>query len=54
MAKKKQKGGRKKIAPDQKVVLVGFYTKKEVIDSVGGMDITRSLAKEYIESVSKI
>lgn len=54
MAKKKQRGGRKKVDPKKKVILVGFYTKKEVVDQNGGMDQTRSLAKEYIESIAKL
>lgn len=54
MAKKKQKGGRKPVDPQEKVILVGFYIKKNFVDLAGGMDTVRGLAKEYIESVAKI
>lgn len=50
MAKKKQKSGRKPVKPSEKVILVGFYVKKSVVDSVGGMDRAREIAKTYIES----
>jgi hypothetical protein len=50
MAKKKQKGGRKPVKPEEKVILVGFYTKKANIDKVGGMEIAREMAKNYIEN----
>lgn len=50
MAKKKQKGGRKPVEPSEKVILVGFYTKKKVVDDVGGMEEARKLCKEFIES----
>jgi hypothetical protein len=50
MAKKKQKGGRKPVDPAKKVILVGFYTQKSVIDSLGGMENARELAKTYIEA----
>lgn len=38
------------VIPSEKVILVGFYTKKRIIDSVGGMESARALAKNYIES----
>lgn len=47
---KKQKSGRKKVNPAEKVILVGFYTKKSVIETIGGMDKTRSYAKEIVEA----
>jgi len=50
MAKKKQKGGRKPVEPSEKVILVGFYTKKKVVDEVGGMDEARKLAKDAVEN----
>lgn len=50
MAKKKQSVGRKPVKPSEKVILVGFYTKRSVIDSLGGMDRIREIAKEYVES----
>lgn len=43
------KSGRKKIDESKKIVLVGFYTKKEVVDASGGMDKCRELSKDYIE-----
>lgn len=49
MAKKKSGPGRKPVKPAEKVILVGFYTKKHVIDSLGGMESTRQIAKNYIE-----
>jgi hypothetical protein len=50
MAKKKQKGGRKPVKPEEKVILVGFYTKKAFVDNVGGMEKAREIAKHYIEN----
>lgn len=50
MAKKKKKGGRNRINPSEKVILVGFYTKKSVVDTLGGMETARSYAKETIEN----
>ncbi len=52
MAKKKQKCGRKKVDPKEKVILVGFYTKQSVIDAVGGMDQARVHAKVHIEELA--
>lgn len=52
MAKKKQKGGRKPVEPSEKVILVGFYTKKRVIDKVGGMEEARKLGKEAVEIIA--
>lgn len=46
----KQKPGRKKVAPAEKVVLVGFYTKKRHIEEKGGMVAVREKCKELIES----
>jgi len=46
---KKQKGGRKPVEPSEKVILVGFYTKKKVVDKAGGMDAARETAKNYLE-----
>jgi hypothetical protein len=51
---KKIKTGRKKVSPEKKIILVGFYTRKEVVDINGGMEQTRELAKQYIESIAKI
>jgi hypothetical protein len=51
---KKIKTGRKKVAPEKKVILVGFYTRKEVVDMNGGMEQTRELAKQYIENIAQI
>lgn len=51
MAKKKQKSGRKPVEPSEKVILVGFYTKKKYVDGVGGMNNARHLAKEYLEKM---
>lgn len=48
MAKKKT-GGRKPVEPAEKVMLVGFYTKKKVIDKAGGMEQVREAAKNYVE-----
>jgi hypothetical protein len=49
MAKKKKTGGRKRMHPADKAVLVGFYTKRSTVDSLGGMDTVRELAKRLIE-----
>lgn len=45
---------RAKVDPQEKVILVGFYIKKNFVDMAGGMNTVRELAKEYIESVAKI
>lgn len=50
MAKKKQKSGRKPVKPSDKVILVGFYVKKSVVDSVGGMDMARMIVKNHLEA----
>lgn len=50
MAKKKQKGGRKRIDPKEKVILVGFYVKNNYVQQVGGMDRAREIAKESLEN----
>jgi hypothetical protein len=49
MAKKKSTSGRKPVNPSEKVILVGFYTKRSVIETLGGMDQAREIAKNYIE-----
>jgi len=49
MAKKKSNGGRKPVEPSEKVILVGFYTKKRVVDNAGGMEQARETAKNYLE-----
>lgn len=49
MVKKKQKGGRKPIDPQEKVILVGFYVKRKDVDRVGGIYRARDIAKESIE-----
>lgn len=49
MAKKKSKGGRKKVDPKEKVVLVGFYIKTRFIEEIGGMENARAFAKASIE-----
>lgn len=49
MAKKKQKGGRKKIDPKEKVILVGFYVKNAYVERVGGMSRARDIAKDSVE-----
>lgn len=50
MAKKKQVTGRKRVALAEKVILVGFYTKKRIIDAVGGMEKARQISKECVEA----
>lgn len=50
MAKKKRSGGRNPVEPQEKVILVGFYTKKKFVDEVGGMDEARKLGKEAVET----
>lgn len=50
MAKKKQKGGRKRIDPEEKVILVGFYVKNNYVKRVGGMSRARDIAKESVEN----
>lgn len=50
MAKKKKSGGRKPVKPSEKVILVGFYTKRYIVESLGGMDRAREIAKEMIEA----
>jgi hypothetical protein len=44
------KAGRKKIEPSNKMTLVGFYTKRKVVENAGGMDAARQEAKEYFET----
>lgn len=46
---KKIKTGRKKVEPAEKVILVGFYTKRKVVDNAGGMEVARETAKNYLE-----
>ncbi len=53
MAKKKQKSGRKPINDQEKVVLVGFYVKRYIIDALGGMDKVRELSKYEVETAGK-
>lgn len=48
---KKQKAGRKCLPKAQKAVLVGFYTKQENVDRVGGLQKAREAAKQYIETM---
>ena len=50
MAKKKQKGGRKPVDPEEKIILVGFYIKNKLVKQVGGMEMARIIAKESIEN----
>lgn len=47
---KKIKTGRKKVEPQEKVILVGFYTKRKFIEKVGGMEKARQMAKDFIET----
>lgn len=49
MAKKKRTSGRKRIDPKEKMILVGFYTKKKYVDIIGGMDEARERAKIAVE-----
>ena len=49
MAKKKKPGGRKPVEPEEKVILVGFYTKTKNVLRVGGMDQAREIAKTSLE-----
>ncbi len=51
---KKNKSGRKKVDPREKVILVGFYTKKSVVDNCGGMSTVRDIAKKYVEDIATI
>lgn len=51
---KKIKTGRKKVEPAEKVILVGFYIKRKVIEKVGGMDQARKLAYNHITELSEI
>lgn len=50
MAKKKNNSGRKPIDPSERVILVGFYVKKKVIDMLGGMVSIRDKAKKEMEA----
>lgn len=49
MAKKKSTAGRKKLNASEKKVLVGFYTRQDIIDELGGKEKVRELSKGYIE-----
>jgi len=49
MAKKKSTAGRKRLKPSEKKVLVGFYTRQDIIDGLGGKDTVRELSREYVE-----
>jgi len=54
MSKKKtikDNRGRKPIPEQEKVVQVNFYTKRSVIDNIGGMDQARILAKDFLERI---
>lgn len=53
MAKKKS-GGRKPVEPAEKVILVGFYTKKKVVDKAGGMEQAREIVKNYLEGKFRV
>ncbi len=50
MAKKKSTAGRKPVEPQERAVLVGFYTKQSIIDGLGGKDSVRKMCKEFIEN----
>ncbi len=47
--KRKQKTGRKPVEPSEKVILVGFYTKRKFVDIQGGMAKVRELCKLMTE-----
>lgn len=51
---KKMKTGRKKVEPSEKVILVGFYIKRKMVDRVGGMDEARKLAYNHITDLATI
>jgi len=46
---KKIKTGRKKIEHSEKVILVGFYTKRKFVEALGGMDKVRDMCKGEVE-----
>lgn len=48
--KVKDNRGRKPIPNAEKVVQVNFYTKRSVIDNLGGMERARNLAKIHLEN----
>lgn len=50
MAKKRNKGGRKPVDPEEKVILVGFYVKQKFVTKIGGMDRAREYAKAELET----
>lgn len=43
--------GRKKLPEHEKMTMVGFYTKQENVDRVGGLQKAREAAKQYIETM---
>lgn len=51
---KKIKQGRKKVEPSEKVILVGFYIKRKMVEKVGGMDQARKLAYNHITRLAEI
>jgi len=50
MAKRKGKGGRKPVEPEEKVIQVNFYTKTKYVQSIGGMDRAREFVKNQLET----
>lgn len=48
---KKQKTGRKRLPEAEKTVLVGFYTKKRIINHFGGMAKVREKCKRELEDM---
>lgn len=45
---------RKKKDPSEKVIMVGFYIKRKVVERVGGMEQARKLAYNHITELSEI
>lgn len=47
---KKIKTGRRKVDPQEKMILVGFYTKTKIVNKAGGIAVAREFAKEKFEA----
>jgi excinuclease UvrABC nuclease subunit len=40
--------GRKPVSPEEKVILVGFYIKRKIVESVGGISKAREIAHQAV------
>lgn len=47
---KKMKPGRKRLPDEYKAILVGFYVKKALVTSRGGLQKVRESCKDFVEN----